>query len=278
MAPEWALRSRPLGLVLLAVTLGVTFAFDADVERQGGAYATGVLVLMVSASVAVALALWREARRTSSVYFWLVTALLGYTLIDNVLSRPDGLIIGGIFSLAIVLSSALSRFLRSTELRVEELRFTDEESRLLCAPSTPIAGSRRRRRCGGTTARWAPSPSATSSSPTTAASSARSCAPPCAPTARSCSSSSTAPWRWPTASPGRPKSSARSGSTSSSPRAIPCARRSPTCCGARGRPGCSSIRSSSATGDRRRRTTDLSFALKKRRARQRRPAGTRKRA
>jgi hypothetical protein len=59
MAPRWAALSRPLVLVLFVVNVVVTLVFDADVEAQSGAYATGVLVLILSAAVAATLALWR---------------------------------------------------------------------------------------------------------------------------------------------------------------------------------------------------------------------------
>ena len=51
MAPEWARASRPLVLVFMVVAFTVTRLFHADVDAQGGAYATGVLVLMVLPSL-----------------------------------------------------------------------------------------------------------------------------------------------------------------------------------------------------------------------------------
>src|SRR5205085_8105839 len=52
MAPEWAGAIRPLVLLLTGINLLVTWAFDASVTAQSGAYATGVLVLIASACVA----------------------------------------------------------------------------------------------------------------------------------------------------------------------------------------------------------------------------------
>ena len=46
MAPEWARANRPLIVIFTLITFVVTIAFRADVEAQGGAYATGVLVLI----------------------------------------------------------------------------------------------------------------------------------------------------------------------------------------------------------------------------------------
>ena len=51
MAPEWARANRPLVFIFVAITFLVTILFDADVTSQGGAYATGVLVLMGSSAL-----------------------------------------------------------------------------------------------------------------------------------------------------------------------------------------------------------------------------------
>src|SRR5688500_1495345 len=60
MAPEWARATRPLVVIFTLVTFVVTIAFKADVNAQGGAYATGVLVLISSGAVAVAIMKWKQ--------------------------------------------------------------------------------------------------------------------------------------------------------------------------------------------------------------------------
>ena len=61
MAPEWARAIRPLVVVFTAINLFVTVIFAAD-DAQGGAYATGVLVLITSACVATVIDLYRQRR------------------------------------------------------------------------------------------------------------------------------------------------------------------------------------------------------------------------
>jgi hypothetical protein len=129
MAPQWATLSRPLVLVLFACNVVVTLVFRADVEAQSGAYATGVLVLMLSAAYAATLALWREGRRAFSVYSGGITAVFAYTLVDNCVERPDGLIIGGAFILLVLTVSGVSRSLRSIEFRVSKAYYSDEETK-----------------------------------------------------------------------------------------------------------------------------------------------------
>ena len=131
MAPLWSAFPRPLVLILFGICLSVTFVFRADVEAQAGAYATGVLVLMLSAGLAAAIALWREKRHILSLYCWLVATVFAFTVVENIIDRPDGLIIASIFIIATVVVSGISRYVRATELRVSELGFCDEESREL---------------------------------------------------------------------------------------------------------------------------------------------------
>ena len=60
LAPEWVAYTRPLVLLLFGFNVVVTLIFHANVDAQGGAYATGVLVLMFSAACAAAISLWKE--------------------------------------------------------------------------------------------------------------------------------------------------------------------------------------------------------------------------
>ncbi|TKK79025.1 APC family permease [Herbidospora galbida] len=122
MAPEWASAVRPLVLILTVIAFVITFIFDADVDQQAGAYATGVLVLMLSAAVASCLSTRAKGRRRAAWAFGVISAVLTYTLVDNVIERPDGVKIAGFFIVAIVVTSLISRATRSTELRVTRVR------------------------------------------------------------------------------------------------------------------------------------------------------------
>ncbi|MFD1929874.1 MULTISPECIES: amino acid transporter [Nonomuraea] len=121
MAPEWTGAVRPLVLIFSAIAFVITIIFDADVEAQGGAYATGVLVLMLSAAVAVTLSAHKLGQRLARGGFGLITAVLAYTLVDNVIERPDGVKIASFFIAAIIITSLISRATRSTELRVTDV-------------------------------------------------------------------------------------------------------------------------------------------------------------
>jgi hypothetical protein len=135
MAPEWTRAVRPLVLVFTGVAFAVTLLFRADVEAQGGAYATGVLVLMTSASVAVTLSARRRGRPWATRLFGLITLVFVYTTVANVIERPDGVRIASFFIASIVVTSLVSRALRATELRVQGVeldrlaaRLVDEEA------------------------------------------------------------------------------------------------------------------------------------------------------
>lgn len=120
MAPDWARASRPLVLVFMAMSFAVTIIFRADVDAQGGAYATGVLVLMSSAAFAVTISFWRTKWRWAYLPIALVFA---YTTFSNMVQRPEGIKIASVFIALTIVSSLTSRALRSTELRISEVKF-----------------------------------------------------------------------------------------------------------------------------------------------------------
>jgi hypothetical protein len=135
MAPEWARAIRPLVLVFTAVAFLVTILFEANVDAQGGAYATGVLVLILSAAFATTLAVRRDGSRRRTWTFAIITVVVGYTTVANIIERPEGVQIGAFFIVGIVAASLFSRIHRSLELRATEVRF-DPLARQLLAEAT----------------------------------------------------------------------------------------------------------------------------------------------
>ena len=124
MAPEWARATRPLVVVFTLICFIVTILFRADVDAQGGAYATGVLALMTSAAIAVTLSARRHGQRVQWA-FMVIALVFSYTTVVNIIEQPEGLKIALIFVLAIVISSLVSRVWRSTELRVDRIELDD---------------------------------------------------------------------------------------------------------------------------------------------------------
>jgi hypothetical protein len=137
MAPDWARAMRPLVLVLFAVSLAVTQYFHASVDAQGAAYATGVLVLMASAAVAVTLTDWNKGI-VKRVLLCIITLLFIYTTLANVIERPEGLHIASFFIWAILFVSFVSRLRRSTELRISKV-VVDEQAEAILQEAMGVA-------------------------------------------------------------------------------------------------------------------------------------------
>ncbi|MGA6156535.1 APC family permease [Stenotrophomonas sp. NPDC087984] len=131
MAPHWARAVRPMVLVFTLIAFLVTWLFDADVDAQGGAYATGVLVLMTSAAVAVTIAARRAGQRGWTIGFGVISVVFGYTTAVNVVERPDGVKIGACFIAGIIAVSLLSRLARAFELRVTDMDLDDLAERFV---------------------------------------------------------------------------------------------------------------------------------------------------
>ncbi|MCU1584813.1 MAG: amino acid transporter [Microbacteriaceae bacterium] len=126
MAPTWARAVRPLVLVFTAIAFLITIVFRANVDAQGGAYATGVLVLITSASVAVTLSALHKKQRKRTVGFTIVAVVFLYTTVANVIERPDGLRIAALFILGILVISIVSRVQRSLQLRATSVDLDDQ--------------------------------------------------------------------------------------------------------------------------------------------------------
>jgi hypothetical protein len=135
MAPGWARATRPLVLIYTAIAFIVTILFRADVEAQGGAYATGVLVLMSSAAFAVTLSAYKRRAKRGTLAFALITLVFIYTTIANIIERPEGIRIAALFIGAIIATSLVSRVWRSTELRVEQIDMDETARRFIAEES-----------------------------------------------------------------------------------------------------------------------------------------------
>lgn len=130
MAPDWAKATRPLAIVFTAVAAVVTIIFQADVDSQGGAYATGVLFLMASAAVAVTISAKRKYEK-KWIGFLIITLIFVYTAIINIKDQPEGLKIAIFFILGIIATSFISRVIRSTEVRIEKIELDEKAKSFL---------------------------------------------------------------------------------------------------------------------------------------------------
>jgi hypothetical protein len=140
MTSQWAHRWGLLLVLFALVNMAVTIYFQADVNHQRGAYATGVLVLFTSASLATLLDQRRKRAKEGPDRGLLAAFLSGYGLITVlfavstvavIVRAPSGLLIAGGFIIVLFLSSIVSRALRVNELRTIGFQFKDEHSRFL---------------------------------------------------------------------------------------------------------------------------------------------------
>jgi hypothetical protein len=135
MAPDWARAVRPLVLLFTAISLFVTWIFDASVDAQGDAYATGVLVLMTSACVASLIDIYNNRSgnwwKKLSLPFLFITIVFVYTTVDNIYEKSAGIKIASFFIATIIITSIVSRIMRSRELRFVGFHIPDVQSRLL---------------------------------------------------------------------------------------------------------------------------------------------------
>ncbi len=134
MQLEWAHR---LGFILHlfnVINLALTLIFHASVQAQRGTYATSVLVVLTSAGVAASLDLrsrtgiWATLLRT---FFVFLTVCFAAAAFLAMVRSPASLLLSSTFIGATIVTSIVSRGLRSTELRFEGFDFISPESKLL---------------------------------------------------------------------------------------------------------------------------------------------------
>ena len=134
MEVTWAGRVGVILLVLNVVVLVLTVVFRASPSSQQWAYAASVLMLLAGTALAATTDLGRRAefRRKSLPLAILSAGVAGFFLVMTgltVLINHSGLTIATCFVAAILISSIVSRWIRSTELRFEGFDFADESSR-----------------------------------------------------------------------------------------------------------------------------------------------------
>ena len=134
MDVRWAGNVAVILHVLNVIVLLVTVVFRASPSSQQWAYATSVLMLLAGAALAASKDLGRLSERGTAR--WLLVAICsaagGFFLVMTgmtVLINHSGLTIAMAFVAAIVASSVVSRWFRSTELRFEGFDFADEATR-----------------------------------------------------------------------------------------------------------------------------------------------------
>ncbi len=131
MAPDWARATRPLVLIFTLICFVVTIFFRADVNAQAGAYATGVLAVITSATIAVTLSARRRRQPRATVGFGLVAVIFVYTTAITVVQQFEGLLIAIVFIIAIIVTSLVSRVWRTTELRAQDVVLDETAQRLI---------------------------------------------------------------------------------------------------------------------------------------------------
>ena len=131
MAPTWSRATRPLTVIFTLICVVVTIIFRAEVNAQAGAYATGVLALITSATIAVTLSARRRHETKATMWYGIVSLIFIYTTVVTIMNSPDGLKIAAFFIGAIIVLSLVSRVMRSTELRTTAVSFDEEALRFI---------------------------------------------------------------------------------------------------------------------------------------------------
>jgi hypothetical protein len=134
MELNWAYRSGLLVHLFNAIILTVTVVFHASVSAQQWAYATSVLALLSGASLAALADVavrWRTSkwRYVATSPFAFCCAFFASMGILSIFLNRSGLVIALSFVAAILVSSGVSRWIRSMELRYSGFSYADEATR-----------------------------------------------------------------------------------------------------------------------------------------------------
>jgi hypothetical protein len=132
---EWVHKIGALIWVFTGLKVFVTIYYHASVDQQRGAYTTSVLVMFTSAAFAVWLDIWRKREGRARIWrvpywFTIVLAVFALSTLAIVGAEPGGAAISLWFIGFILVSSIVTRFYRSTELRFRGFEFADEQSRI----------------------------------------------------------------------------------------------------------------------------------------------------
>lgn len=138
MELRWIHRWGLLLVLFAAVNLAVTLYFQASVDAQRNAYASGVLVLISCACLVTYLHVRRRreiigglGRRLAEWFFAGVCLIFVVVTVAVAVRAGSGLLIAALFILAILALSVVSRAVRADELRTLGFEFKDEQAKLL---------------------------------------------------------------------------------------------------------------------------------------------------
>src|SRR5215213_1950517 len=82
-------------------------------------------VVLVYTAVAIIMSARRHRQPRAVIGFAVVTLIFAYALIENVIEKPDGIVISLAFIAGIIIISLISRLARATELRADDIDFDD---------------------------------------------------------------------------------------------------------------------------------------------------------
>jgi hypothetical protein len=138
MEMRWIHRWGALLVLFAGVNLAVTLYFQASVDAQRNAYASGVLVLISCACWVTYLEKRRHREILGGVGRWLaqwffagVALVFGVITIAVAVRAGSGLLIAGLFILTILTLSVVSRAVRADELRTLGFDFHNDEAKFL---------------------------------------------------------------------------------------------------------------------------------------------------